>query len=494
MIVRDHCYDTAKKLSRLKSDDVDILFKTLRSPGGEREDGTRDPGVNVPHLAQRALTSACFTLYHRERCDLRPMLNTITCDNVFDLDLQRAREDEHNNDFYRKNRPKWDSNDPEKSLTNIREYFETIRGTNKAPCSYMLRRHIVPLIHKNEAHGYYDADKTMIERCPIIPIDQHGIYANGVDAELLEDMTDLRSAEYLLDSAMCYAELKIITQNTPAETCINEFRKTRDFRAAYLKLKLTFLGPGFTQRRAGQLEEELRTLKYKGEYKGNNFQTYIARHEKIYQQMQNLKAEGYAGIYFGTRVRYFLGGIEEPSLKTAVQICESQDHYSVDFQACASYLTTMVQKTPAAKRVTVAATASEVEGVKLKNRDGTDRRLPPAKYSSGVYKMLSPKQKEWLWQDRKKAKANGEDIPTAKKRRGQTPPAQSKRLEAAVASQKRQISSLTALNDKMIAAMTASGIDIPDSDPSSDEEEGKDRKMAANKKNSNLTKTGKRRK
>jgi len=300
VIVRDHGYDTAKKLSRLKSDDVDILFKTLRSPGGEREDGTRDPGVNVPHLAQRALTSACFMLYHRERCDLRPMLNTITSDNVFDLDLQRAREEEHNNDFYRKNRPKWDSNDPEKSLTNIREYFETIWGTNKAPCSYMLRRHIVPLIHKNEAHGYYDADKMMIERCPIIPMEQHGIYANSVDAELLEDMNDLQSPEYLLDSAMCYAELKIITQNTPAETCINEFRKTCYFRAAYLKLKLTFLGPGFTQQRARQLEDELRTLKYKGEYKSNYFQLYIAQHEKIYQQMENLKADGYAGINFGT--------------------------------------------------------------------------------------------------------------------------------------------------------------------------------------------------
>ncbi len=46
----------------------------------------------------------------------------------------------------------------------------------------------------------------------------------------------------------------------------------------------------------------------------------------------------------------------------------------------------------------------------------------------------------------------------------------------------------------MNAAITASGIDIPDSDPSSDEEEAEDRKMAANKKNSNLTKTNKRKK
>ncbi len=47
----------------------------------------------------------------------------------------------------------------------------------------------------------------------------------------------------------------------------------------------------------------------------------------------------------------------------------------------------------------------------------------------------------------------------------------------------------------MIAAITASGIDIPNLDPSSGEEDEVNKhKMAANKKNSNLTKTNKRRK
>ncbi len=117
--------------------------------------------------------------------------------------------------------------------------------------------------------------------------------------------------------------------------------------------------------------------------------------------MQNLKMEGYAGIDIGTHICYFLEGIKEPSLKTTVQICKSKDHYSVDFQACTSYFTTMVQKTPPTKQVNIAATATEVDGIKLKNQDGTDCRLTHAKYSSGVYKMLSPKQKEWLWQDSK---------------------------------------------------------------------------------------------
>ncbi len=51
-IVRNHGYDTAKMLSHLKPDDISILCKTLHSPGGECNDGTQDPGIDAPHLAQ----------------------------------------------------------------------------------------------------------------------------------------------------------------------------------------------------------------------------------------------------------------------------------------------------------------------------------------------------------------------------------------------------------------------------------------------------------
>ncbi len=71
-------------------------------------------------------------------------------------------------------------------------------------------------------------------------------------------------------------------------------------------------------------------------------------------------------------MQYFLGGTDKPSIKTSVQICESQDHFSTNFQACASYLSTMVQWTLAKKQVHIAATATKVNGVKLKNREGTD--------------------------------------------------------------------------------------------------------------------------
>ncbi len=80
------------------------------------------------------------------------------------------------------------------------------------------------------------------------------------------------------------------------------------------------------------------------------------------------------------------------------------------------------------------------------------------------------------------------------KKRSQPSNKSSAHLESAMAAQKQQISSLMAQNEKMRASLIASGFEIPESDPSSDREEGKDCKMAANKKNSNLTKSNKRKK
>lgn len=76
----------------------------------------------------------------------------------------------------------------------------------------MLCQHIVPIEHKNLARGFYDPKKVMIECSQIIQIWQHGIYAGGVFSMLLKAMADLKSPKYLFDSAMCHAELKIITR------------------------------------------------------------------------------------------------------------------------------------------------------------------------------------------------------------------------------------------------------------------------------------------
>ncbi len=135
-----------------------------------------------------------------------------------------------------------------KTPRNPKPTFMSILRLSAEQARHLVCTCSVIIVHRNIAQGYYNADRMMIEQCPIIPSKQHGIYANGVEAELLEDLHDLRSPKYLLDSAMCYAELKIIMQNTSAETCINKFHKICNVCAAYKKLRLMFLGPSFTQR------------------------------------------------------------------------------------------------------------------------------------------------------------------------------------------------------------------------------------------------------
>ncbi len=123
-------------------------------------------------------------------------------------------------------------------------------------------------MHKNQALGLWvHPDKKMMEQCPIIPIEQHHIYYNGVDAELLEEMYDHQSSKFVVDFAMCYEELWIIVEKTPAETCINKFHRTCSICDALKRLQLTFLGPSFTQLCTGKLKEELCSLKYKGEFR-----------------------------------------------------------------------------------------------------------------------------------------------------------------------------------------------------------------------------------
>ncbi len=107
--------------------------------------------------------------------------------------------------------------------------------------------------------------------------------------------------------------------------------------------------------------------------------------------------------------------IDKPSLETAVQICESQDSYSINFHACALYLTTMVHKSPAAKQVNVAATTTKVDGVKLENRDSADNASSQSSIQELSTRCSHPSKRIVSGKTTRKAKSNGEDIPAAKK-------------------------------------------------------------------------------
>ncbi len=134
---------------------------------------------------------------------------------------------------------------------------------------------MISLMHRSEAIGYWsDLDRKMIEICHVIPIEKHSVYYNRVNTKLLEP--DVRTPKYVLHLAICYAKLQALVEKTPAKTSINKFHKTCNVRASFKKLQDSFLGSGFTQHGTRQLKEELCSLKYKWEFKTNNFQLHVA--------------------------------------------------------------------------------------------------------------------------------------------------------------------------------------------------------------------------
>ncbi len=235
-IVQDHSYETTEKLSHLKPNVIIILIKTLHAPGGEHANETRDPGITIPHSAHHSLILACSILFHCVHCNFCPSLILINKMNVHYMDLLWAQESDHNNNLSYKNRPKWDAADLKLSLTNTKEYLKSLQGTNKAPCSYMLRPHIVPLSTRIKR---LDSGATP-KRWWSSGVEQHGIYFAGTNAELLKDMHDLNSPKYVV-ILPCAINLKLIVEKTPTETWSTSSARpmisvlpSRNFRSCFL--------------------------------------------------------------------------------------------------------------------------------------------------------------------------------------------------------------------------------------------------------------------
>ncbi len=200
VIIHIHGYHTLKKLSLLKSEDVDILVKTLHLPG--REHKTMRQGIMrfcMSPMVQHVLTSECFTMYHCVQCNMHPMINLINNENVHDLSSRWTNRRNIVITTLKRIAPRGIWQTP----NNLSRSFKLLCRSNGAQCSYMIHKDIVSMWCINKVDACYGGpDAQMIKRCPIIPIDQHHQYYDDIDAEGLKDLDDLSSLKYVLDSVM----------------------------------------------------------------------------------------------------------------------------------------------------------------------------------------------------------------------------------------------------------------------------------------------------
>lgn len=83
---------------------------------------------------------------------------------------------------------------PKQFILNINKYFETLQGMCGVSCAYMIQKH---------------------SKSPL-PLNDHLVLNHPVGRTLSKDFSYLHSPKYILDSVMCYAELKGIIAGTIA--------------------------------------------------------------------------------------------------------------------------------------------------------------------------------------------------------------------------------------------------------------------------------------
>jgi uncharacterized membrane protein YgcG len=388
-------YDTLAELALLKADDVGVLCKVIRRPGGLVQNPAlnvpgavvanlppfvNNPGLQVSTRAEKNLKLLAYYLRYQERVSRTVLAANITLAMVRATESYGKWEEDHEN----LEAPKIDSKDWSKTLEAIQGWLRGYLGQSKIPLARVIRADIeVPDEVADPATNYSSRIDELIARAPI----------GAVGAE---------DEDYLVDRGTVWDLIESITRNDPSWTYVKVAQTTRDGRMAYLALESHYLGPNNVNHQASKAEALLKSATYQGETRNWNFEKYASLHVEQFNILDSLRKHGYSGIDPGTRVRYLLAGIKTTKLESVTAtILASPAVYQVDFDKCVTLITDFIKQSPnmmigTGRGVQVAAV----------HADGTeiipDMTVDDRYYKLQEFKNLTPEQKAGLMIKREK--------------------------------------------------------------------------------------------
>ncbi len=216
--VDEQGYDTPHAFSCLDKKGIKQLMNTICKPGGMKG-GTWNPVINVPLQLQELIMGAYFALKHHRRCGEKFHPSLVNLNILEELQLQQEIKDTHNNKVTYDSRPVWGSKNCAMSADLIKQHFRQIRGMDSAPCTYLMREHIIPLPVLGTSCAK-SSDNQMIKCYPIIKLSDLLSNLPAPDVEPSLKFYTCKAAE---NNAHCFLELKCIVQGTKAEVYIDEF-------------------------------------------------------------------------------------------------------------------------------------------------------------------------------------------------------------------------------------------------------------------------------
>jgi hypothetical protein len=175
-----------------------------------------------------------------------------------------------------------------------------------------------------------------------------------------------------------------------------------------------YLGPNNTDNLAAEAEAELMRLRYTGEKRRHNYDSYVNAHKRLHNVYNDLKEHGHEGISEQTKVRKFTSGIHNRHLaflKGQVLASPALRH---NFEAVVTLYRDYISQSKAlftesdgmgvqVGAVATSATSGNKRKVHDTNWDTSDVEVELRHYSPDEYKRLTGPQKLKL----KRWRANG---------------------------------------------------------------------------------------
>jgi len=314
---------------QLGDKDIETLCRVIRRPGGVNLAGNQNQGMQISAMAETNLKRMAFQMMHTVRVSRTVIFPDIMLVSVRALSAQAEMEASHKDPTAL---PVMDPKNWTKNFEAIDEYFRGTRRQKKHPLKHVYRDLLVPALAAVDPQTgvmgstHFSHDDEMIVQGPIFL----AAAVVGPDAETLGPF----ASSFLVDRAEVWEKLAEILLPHDAFTVIKAAKKTRNSRLAYQLLFRHYLGPNNVGNIAGEVEQVLASVQYKGETRQWNFEKYALMHLRQHLILEALVIHGYTRIDTGSKVRYLLNGIRCAALKAVRTRIMSDEDLCQDFARC----------------------------------------------------------------------------------------------------------------------------------------------------------------
>jgi hypothetical protein len=384
-IVNDQGIASLDELKVLQDDDVCVLCKTVRRPGGvvpnpnaaEAGQPATIPnnGVAVTVRFEANLKLAVYMVRHRLNRISRPCtIESIDVDNVRKYQQMKDVEAAYTKPD---TKPTINDKDWPKTMEAIQEYLSRVLGEGGLPLAYIIRKDRPVRDDAVDRETNYTSNPVyeMICRAPHFTTGEH----------------PTETPTYGANNRKVAEELTDIFRDHAAYTYGKVFLRRGDGRLGYYAIYDHYLGPNSVNNQSAAAEKLIANLTYSSESRRWDFEKFATTMKEQHQILDGLKDYGYSGVDKTTKVRQLLDGIKNKDLEPAIAMIMADDKFQSDFDLSVAYIKSFLKQ-----KQTQGTTTRQISEVDIQG-DVEDRY-----YSKEEYKALPGWKKEALREMRKK--------------------------------------------------------------------------------------------